>query len=54
VRALAWLGPSRALQALTALKSRLPAHVLAEIAESRATLPEWLAQTVGTALVANA
>lgn len=54
VRALAWLGPSRAPQALTTLKSRLPAHVLAEIAESRATLPEWLAQTVGTALVANA
>jgi hypothetical protein len=54
VRALAWLGPTRAPQALTALKSRLPANVLAEIAESRATLPEWLAQTVGTALVANA
>jgi hypothetical protein len=54
VRALAWLGPSRAPEALRTLKSRLPPLVLSEIAESRAALPEWLAQTVSTALVANA
>jgi len=54
LRALAWLGPSRAAEALTALKSRLPQSVLSEIAESRAALPEWLAKTVSTALVANA
>jgi hypothetical protein len=54
VRALAWLGPSRASQALTFLKSKLPAQVLAEIAQSRATLPEWLAKTVSTALITNA
>ena len=54
VRALAWLGPSRAPEALMTLKSRLPPSVLSEIAESRAALPEWLAKTVSTALVANA
>lgn len=54
VRALAWLGPSRAQEALMFLKSRLPASVLLEIAESRAALPEWLAKTVSNALVANA
>jgi hypothetical protein len=54
VRALAWLGPSRAPEALITLKSRLPPPVLSEIAQSRATLPEWLAKMVSTALVANA
>ena len=53
VRALAWLGPSRAQEALMALKSTLPPPVLLEIAESRPALPEWLAKTVSTALFAN-
>lgn len=53
VRALAWLGPSHAEEALRTLKSRLPPRVLSEIAESRAALPEWLARSVGIALVAN-
>lgn len=53
IRALAWLGPSRALEGLARLKQWLPQSVLNEIAESRAAFPQWLAQTVSTQLVAR-
>jgi hypothetical protein len=53
VRALAWIGPAHAREALGRLKRQLPASVLREIAASRAALPEWLAKTISTELVAN-
>ncbi|MEP7246762.1 MAG: DUF6088 family protein [Gammaproteobacteria bacterium] len=53
VRALAWLGPLQAQQGLAKLKHTLPKAVLEQIVESRAALPEWLARTVSSELVAN-
>jgi len=53
VRALAWIGPAGAKEALNQLKRQLPESVLQEIAGSRAKFPEWLAKTVSTELLAN-
>lgn len=47
VRALAWLGPEKAEEALRALKPRLPRNTLEELVSAAPKLPTWLAQTVG-------
>ena len=52
VRALAWLGPEKAGDAIRKLSAKLPASELKEIASARARLPTWMAQQV-SALVAH-
>ena len=52
VRALAWLGPEKAGEAIRKLRSKLPVSELEEIASARACLPTWMAQEV-SALVAH-
>jgi hypothetical protein len=52
VRALAWLGPEKAGEAIRKLRSKLQVSELEEIASARACLPTWMAQEV-SALVAN-
>jgi len=47
VRALAWLGPERAGDALRRLRAKLSATEMQELASARARLPAWLAQAVG-------
>lgn len=46
VRALAWLGPSRARAARASLKRALPASCLEEMASVAPMLPTWMAETV--------
>jgi len=46
VRALAWLGPEKAGEALQTLRSRLSPPELEEVASARARLPTWMAQEV--------
>ncbi len=46
VRALAWLGPEKAGEALRKLRSRLSPPELEEVASARARLPTWMAQEV--------
>ncbi len=52
-RALAWLGPEHADQALITLKHRLPAQELSELQALRPILPEWLAQKISTTVLAH-
>lgn len=52
VRALAWLGPEKAAEAIQKLRSKLPSSELEEVASVRARLPTWMAQEV-SALVAH-
>lgn len=52
VRALAWLGPEKAGDALRKLCAKMPASELQEVASARARLPTWMAQEV-SALVAH-
>ncbi len=52
VRALAWLGPEKAGEAIRKLSAKLPASELKEVASARARLPTWMAQEVST-LVAH-
>lgn len=52
VRALAWLGPEKAGEAIRKLSAKLPAAELKEVASARARLPTWMAQEV-SALVAH-
>ncbi|MBK9442176.1 MAG: hypothetical protein IPN53_13080 [Comamonadaceae bacterium] len=52
VRALAWLGPEKAAEAIRRLRSKLPSSELEEVASARARLPTWMAQEV-SALVAH-
>ena len=52
VRALAWLGPEKAGEAIRKLSSKLPAAELKEVASARARLPTWMAQEV-SALVTH-
>ena len=52
VRALAWLGPEKAGEAIRKLSAKLPASELNEIASARARLPTWMAQEV-SALVTH-
>jgi len=46
VRALAWLGPGKAGEAVGTLRSKLPPTELEEIAAVRGRLPTWMAQEV--------
>ena len=47
VRALSWLGPARAREALSVLKATLPAAEWEAMRATRAALPGWMAQAVG-------
>lgn len=53
VRALAWLGPEKAGEAIRQLKLKLPPTELKEIASARARLPTWMAREV-SALMSHA
>jgi hypothetical protein len=53
VRALAWLGPEKAGEAIQTLRSKLPPSELEEVASARARLPTWMAREV-SALVSHA
>jgi hypothetical protein len=46
VRALAWLGPERAGEALRTLRAKLPLAEMKEVASARARLPTWMAKEV--------
>ena len=50
LRALTWLGPQRAHEAIAKLRARLSAADLAEVASSRGQLPTWMAKEVSTLL----
>ncbi len=52
VRALAWLGPEKAGEALRKLRTKLPPSELQEVAAARGRLPTWMAREV-SALVSN-
>ncbi|MET4373292.1 hypothetical protein ABIA99_006014 [Bradyrhizobium sp. LB12.1] len=53
VRALAWLGRSRAMEALTKLKQKLPPSVLQDLIALRPALPAWMSKSISQALVAH-
>ena len=53
VRALAWLGPREVAENIGAVKRRLSADDIRELAASRARMPAWLAEPVSQ-LVADA
>jgi hypothetical protein len=53
VRALAWAGRSQAHETLARIKHRLSPEIRAELIESRAVLPGWLAQTISAELAAQ-
>ena len=53
VRALAWLGPREVAENIGAVKGRLSADDIRELAASRARMPAWLAEPVSQ-LVADA
>ena len=53
VRALAWLGPREVAENIGAVKRRLSADDIRELATSRARVPAWLAEPVSQ-LVADA
>jgi len=48
VRALAWLGPEKAGEAILKLRSKLPPSELKKIASARSRLPTWMAQEVSS------
>lgn len=49
VRALAWLGPEKAVAALQTLKRKLPSAAFNELVAAAPQLPTWLARSVGMA-----
>ena len=51
VRALAWLGPEKAAEAIGTLRSKLLPSELEEVAAARARLPTWMAQEVSALVV---
>ena len=51
VRALAWLGPEKAGEAIGKLRTKLPPSDLEEVAAVRARLPTWMAQEVSALVV---
>jgi hypothetical protein len=53
VRALAWLGPEKAAEAIRKLRVKLPSSELQEVASARSRLPTWMAQEI-SALVMHA
>lgn len=52
VRALAWLGPEKAGEAILKLRSKLPPSELEKVASARSRLPTWMAQKI-SALVTH-
>lgn len=52
VRALAWLGPEELEPNLAIIERRLSSEDIAELADTRAVMPEWLAEPV-SALIAS-
>jgi hypothetical protein len=52
VRALAWLGPEKASEAIQKLRAKLPPSELKEVASARSRLPTWMAQEI-SALVTH-
>ena len=46
IRALAWLGPAEVRAGLQAVLPGLPPEDLSELAEARATMPHWMAESV--------
>lgn len=48
VRALAWLGPEKAGEAILKLRSKLPPSELEKVASARSRLPTWMAQEVSS------
>jgi hypothetical protein len=46
VRALAWLGPEKAGDAILKLRAKLPASELKEVTSVRSRLPTWMAREV--------
>ncbi|RCS22114.1 hypothetical protein DUT91_19100 [Phyllobacterium salinisoli] len=49
VRALAWLGPEKADEALSRIKRKLPPDEFGELVAAAAQFPTWLARSVGKA-----
>ncbi len=52
IRALIWLGPQRAPEALRQLRSQLASQEWEAMRSARAFLPSWMAQTVSEAFAA--
>jgi len=52
IRALAWLGPGKAAEAIQTLRAKLPPSELKELISARGRLPTWMAQEV-SALVSH-
>lgn len=53
VRALAWLGPVHAREALKTLKQKLPESEVRALIATRKVLPGWLAEQVSAELAVN-
>lgn len=53
VRALAWLGPEHAREALITLKRKLSKPELQELVAARTYMPGWLAESVSAELFTN-
>jgi hypothetical protein len=51
VRALAWLGKSKANEALQSLQRNLSPDALSDIVRARAQLPTWLAEQVSRTMM---
>jgi hypothetical protein len=51
VRALAWLGPEKAAEAIRKLRVKLPSSELREVASARSRLPTWMAQEISALLM---
>ena len=49
VRALAWLGPEKAEEALPSIKRKLSAEAFGELVAAAPQFPSWLARSVGKA-----
>lgn len=47
VRALAWLGPEKAEEALSSIKRKLPPEAFSELVAAAPRFPTWLARSVG-------
>ena len=50
VRALAWLGPEKAEEALSSIKRKLPPEAFNELVAAAPQFPTWLARSVGKAV----
>jgi hypothetical protein len=46
VRALAWLGPEKAADAVRKLRAKLPSSELKEVAAARSRMPTWMAREI--------